>query len=55
VLSGTEDVRAAVQAHRALISGETLAADLVVSEGGDGETSAAVGQGQQVGISLARL
>jgi hypothetical protein len=44
-----------VQAHQALISGETLAADLVVSESGDGQTSATVGQGQHVGISLAKV
>ena len=52
-LAGDHAVRSAIQAHRDLITTETLTDHLSVSEP-IGDQSVEVGEGQQVGIAVAR-
>jgi isoleucyl-tRNA synthetase len=54
VVSGDEAAIAAIQAHRKLIAGETLAASLVAREAGTGDRGTAVGVGSAVTIEVER-
>ncbi|MET0695503.1 MAG: class I tRNA ligase family protein, partial [Propionibacteriaceae bacterium] len=54
-LAGDADVRSALEAHRDLIAGETLATELDLDGTGAGAAQVLVGQGQQVSFTLAKV
>jgi isoleucyl-tRNA synthetase len=54
-LAGDADVRAAVDAHQQLVSGETLATDLVWSDALSDSTQATVGERQEVRFQVSKV
>ena len=55
VVGRAEQVRAAVEAHREFVAGETLATTLTFAEAGTPGFAGEVGDGEQVTVSVTRV